>query len=45
MKLGSVESATFADSQTTPFQRAVRGSDEFVIQSICDPSTTTSCSS
>src|ERR671914_568008 len=38
MKLGSVESATFADSQTyARFSESVRGSDAFVIQSICDP--------
>jgi ribose-phosphate pyrophosphokinase len=38
MKLGVVESATFADSQTyARFSESVRGSDAFVIQSICDP--------
>jgi ribose-phosphate pyrophosphokinase len=38
MKLGSVESATFADSQTyARFSESVRGSDAFVIQSISDP--------
>ena len=38
MKLGVVESATFADSQTyARFGESVRGSDAFVIQSICDP--------
>jgi ribose-phosphate pyrophosphokinase len=38
MKLGGVESATFADSQTyARFSESVRGTDAFVIQSICDP--------
>jgi ribose-phosphate pyrophosphokinase len=38
MKLGVVETATFADSQTyARFSESVRGSDAFVIQSICDP--------
>lgn len=38
MKLGVVESATFADSQTyARFSESVRGSDAFIIQSICDP--------
>jgi ribose-phosphate pyrophosphokinase len=38
MKLGAVESATFADSQTyARFSESVRGSDAFVIQSISDP--------
>jgi ribose-phosphate pyrophosphokinase len=37
MKLGIVESATFADSQTyARFSESVRGSDAFVIQSIWD---------
>jgi ribose-phosphate pyrophosphokinase len=38
MKLGVVETATFADSQTyARFSESVRGSDAFLIQSICDP--------
>ncbi len=38
MKLGNVEIATFADSQTyARFSDSVRGCDAFVIQSICDP--------
>lgn len=38
MKLGHVETATFADSQTyARFSESVRGCDAFVIQSICDP--------
>ncbi len=38
MKLGRVETARFADSQTyARLSESVRGCDAFVIQSICDP--------
>ncbi|HYY45017.1 MAG TPA: ribose-phosphate diphosphokinase [Actinomycetota bacterium] len=38
MKLGQVEIATFASSETyVRFAESVRGTDAFVIQSMCDP--------
>ncbi|MGH2736473.1 MAG: ribose-phosphate pyrophosphokinase-like domain-containing protein, partial [Actinomycetota bacterium] len=38
MKLGRVEISTFANSETyVRFAESVRGTDAFVIQSMCDP--------
>lgn len=38
MRLGTVETATFANSETyARFAESVRGSDAFVIQSMCEP--------